>query len=168
MARKTKAQLEAEALEQQQQTESTVPTLKVLKLSEDAVVPARKTTGAVGLDLTCIASTMLYPRRQEAYKIPLGIALEIPEGYHAKVFLRSSIGLRRGLRLANGTGIIDSDYRGELTLIVENIGLFPETIVKGERIAQLIVERNIEFDVVEVKELSVTERNSEGFGSTGK
>lgn len=142
--------------------------LKVKKLNKDAVVPESKTEDSAGLDLTCIATTTLFPRRQQAYTIPLGIALEIPKGYHGKIFLRSSIGLNTGIRLANGTGIIDADYRGEVKLIVENTGLYPVNVTKGERLAQLIVEKNVDIKVTEVKELSETKRGAKGIGSTGK
>lgn len=171
MPRKTKAQLAAEAealVTEPVSDEETILVVNFRKLSAEAVVPSKQTEGAVGLDLSLIATTTLFPRRQNAYKLPLGIAVEIPEGYHAKVFLRSSVGLNTGLRLANGTGIIDSDYRGELSLIVENTGLFPVTVAKGERLAQLILEKNVDFIINEVDELSETERSSKGFGSTGK
>ena len=88
------------------------PTLKICKLHEEAQVPQAATAGSVGLDLSSLSSIEILPNRlvPNAYIVHTGIAVEIPKGYHGKVFLRSSIGAKTKLRLANGTGIIDSDY----------------------------------------------------------
>lgn len=114
-----------------------------MQLHEEAQLPKEATAGSVGLDLSSISSVEVLPNRivPTAYMVHTGIALEIPKGYHGKVFLRSSTGAKTKLRLANGTGIIDSDYRGELLLLVENIGQYSEYISKGQRIAQLILEK---------------------------
>lgn len=119
------------------------PTLKICKLHEEAQVPQAATAGSVGLDLSSLSSIEILPNRlvPNAYIVHTGIAVEIPKGYHGKVFLRSSIGAKTKLRLANGTGIIDSDYRGELMLLVENLGQYSEYISKGQRIAQLIIKK---------------------------
>ena len=100
---------------------STQPTLKICKLHEDAQVPTKATDGSAGLDISSLSSLEILPSRlvPTAYIIHTGIAIEIPKGYHGKIFLRSSMGAKTKLRLANGTGIIDSDYRGELMLLVE-------------------------------------------------
>lgn len=144
--------------------------LKVKKLVDNAVIPEAKTKDSVGLDLYVAEDMILYPAKvcDKAYKVSTGIALEIPKGYHAKIFLRSSTGLKTPLRLANGTGIIDADYRGEVMLLVENISSDFAYISKGERLAQLILEKNTDFKIQEVKELSDTERGTGGMGSTGK
>lgn len=146
------------------------PILKIMQLHEDAQLPKAATTGSVGLDLSSISSVEVLPNRivPTAYMVHTGIALEIPKGYHGKVFLRSSTGAKTKLRLANGTGIIDSDYRGELLLLVENIGQYSEYIAKGQRIAQLILEKNETFKISVVDKLSDTERGTGGIGSTGK
>lgn len=149
---------------------ATLPTLKVLKLHEDAQVPEATTSGSVGLDLSSLYALEVLPNRiiPTAYIVHTGIALEIPKGYHGKVFLRSSIGANTKMRLANGTGIIDSDYRGELMLLVENISQYSEYISKGQRIAQLLIEKNESIKTVVVDSLSDTKRGTEGIGSTGK
>ena len=134
---------------------ATLPILKLLKLHEDAQLPKEAT---VGLDISSINSLEILPNRivPTAYVVHTGIALEVPKGYHGKVFLRSHIGATTKLRLANGTGIIDSDYRGELLLLVENIGQYSEYISKGQQIAQLVIEKNENFKIAVVDKLSAT------------
>ena len=96
--------------------------VKVKKLHPDAVIPAKKTEGAVGFDLVTIEDTYLRTLNasDKADVVRTGLAFEIPDGYHMKLVLRSSTGMNTKIRLANQIGIIDSDYRGELKLIVEN------------------------------------------------
>ena len=143
--------------------------IKVKRLHPDAVLPIFKTEGAVGADLTLKEDLKVFPfQATGTHKVPLGFAMEIPKGYHAKIYLRSSTGLNTPLRLSNGTGIIDSDYRGEVCLLIENIRRGNVYRAKGERIAQIIIERNIPTAYVEVEELSDSERGDGGFGSTGK
>lgn len=146
------------------------PVLKVKRLRMDAVMPQRKTDGSVGLDLVLTDHIVIDPTHmtREAYKLHTGLALEIPEGYHAKIFLRSSTGFNTKLRLANGVGIIDSDYRGEILCLIENVGRYPHVLEPGARLMQLILEKNVDFDVVEANELSETKRGIGGCGSTGK
>lgn len=149
---------------------STQPTLKICKLHEDAQVPTKATDGSAGLDISSLSSLEILPSRlvPTAYIIHTGIAIEIPKGYHGKIFLRSSMGAKTKLRLANGTGIIDSDYRGELMLLVENIGQYSDYITKNQRIAQLIIEKNEPIKITIVDSLSDTKRGTKGIGSTGK
>lgn len=144
--------------------------LNFIRLSDKALVPEKKTEGSIGLDLGSTERVVLYPTKstKEAYRIPTGIAVEIPEGYYGSIHLRSSIGANTKLRLANQTGIIDSDYRGEIVLLVENVGAFQETIEVGDRIAQLILHKGEPMDVKEVKSLSKTKRGTKGIGSTGR
>ena len=149
---------------------STQPTLKICKLHEDAQVPTKATDGSAGLDISSLSSLEILPSRlvPTAYIIHTGIAIEIPKGYHGKIFLRSSMGAKTKLRLANGTGIIDSDYRGELMLLVENIGQYSDYITKNQRIAQLIIEKNEPIKIAIVDSLSDNKRGTKGIGSTGK
>ncbi|MBS5519632.1 MAG: dUTP diphosphatase [Acidaminococcus intestini] len=144
--------------------------VKVKLLSPQAEVPAYKTEGAACFDIKTLEDIDLntlnaYPK---AYMVSTGLAFEIPEGYHMEVYLRSSVGLNTKLRLANGIGIIDSDYRGELKLIVENVSRFPLSIKAGTRIAQAMIVQDpkVAFEVVE--ELSESKRAEGGFGSTGE
>lgn len=144
--------------------------VKVKRLDERACLPERKTDGAACFDIRAIDD--IYLKTINAYDkatiVHTGLAFEIPEGYHMKVFLRSSVGLNTHLRLANQTAIIDSDYRGELKLLVENPAREPVNIKAGTRIAQVIIEKNIPTSFNEVKELSETPRGKGGLGSTGK
>ena len=141
--------------------------VKIKKLVENAVVPARHSEGAVGYDLvTTEDATVLNVRAEDkAVMLHTGLSLEIPKGYHGKIYLRSSIGMNTKLRLANQTGIIDSDYRGEIMLPVDNMGTERINIAAGTRIAQLVIEKNIEVYFEEAP-LSVTKRGKGGFGST--
>ena len=99
--------------------------------------------------------------------VPLGFAMEIPDGYHAKVLPRSSTGLKTPVRMANSCGIIDSDYRGEVMMIAEAVRE-DWHITAGDRVAQMLIEKNEPVVLVESDELSDTVRGSGGFGSTGK
>ena len=144
--------------------------VKVKRLDERAVLPERKTDGAACFDIRTLDDIYLRTLNasDKATIVHTGLAFEIPEGYHMKVFLRSSVGLNTHLRLANQTGIIDSDYRGELRLLVENPAREPVDIKAGTRIAQVMIEKNIPTSFSEVKELGETKRGKGGLGSTGK
>lgn len=144
--------------------------VKVKRLDERAVLPERKTDGAACFDIRTLDDIYLRTLNasDKATIAHTGLAFEIPEGYHMKVFLRSSVGLNTHLRLANQTGIIDSDYRGELRLLVENPAREPVDIKAGTRIAQVMIEKNVPTSFSEVKELGKTKRGKGGLGSTGK
>lgn len=139
------------------------PTLKIKRLNNKAKIPKRMTEGAVGLDIYMPEFRVLWTG--DIIKVCTGIAMEIPSGYHGEVHIRSSYGIR-GIRLANCTGIIDSDYRGELVLYLINDNRVPVPIYEGERIAQFVLVKDPNFKVVEVDKLSETERGEGGFGST--
>ena len=146
-----------------------VPKVFFKKVTADAKAPFKATEGAACFDLYSNDTVRIYPQRgqDKAYMVPTGITLFIPEGYHVQVYVRSSIGLKTKLRLANGTGIIDSDYTGEVILLIENIGTAPFTINKGERVAQMMLVKNTSCNLVEVTE-DMKEGNHDGFGSTGR
>lgn len=150
-----------------------------IKLLDGGKMPTKGTPGAAAFD--CYAREDVTVSA-EPVLIGLGFALEIPEGYHAKIVPRSSIGLKTSLRQPNCVGIIDSDYRGEVKAMYETkpsdnsyclhgeICLYygKTKIKKGERIAQMLIERNEDVELVEVDELTETERGDGGFGSTGR
>ena len=144
--------------------------IKFKKLDPKATLPQAMTGGAAGLDLVCLNRIAVTPQRwsSKATIVRTGWAMELPSGYYAEVVLRSSTGRDTKLRLANQVGIIDSDYRGEIMLYVENLGDHLEIIDVGQRIAQLLIHK-IEEVVIEeaTEELSKTERGLES-GSTGK
>ncbi len=99
--------------------------------------------------------------------VPTGLHIELPIGYEAQIRPRSGLALKRGLTLLNSPGTIDSDYRGEIQCILVNLSTKPQTIVPGERIAQMIVARYELVEWLPVEQLDETTRNSGGFGSTG-
>ena len=143
--------------------------LKFKRVTADAKAPYRATASSACYDVFANDTVTLYPQRgqDKAYKVPTGVAFEIPDGYHLEVYVRSSTGLKTKWRLANGTGIVDSDYVDELFLLVENIGSSVTRINKGERIAQVMLVENVPNELVEVDSLT-KEGTHEGFGSTGK
>jgi dUTP pyrophosphatase len=143
--------------------------LNVKKLSETAILPTYANEFAAGLDfyidgqvdeLFCIGP-------DDIGMIGTGIAIEIPEGYYGMLVIRSGIAAKKHLTLANGVGIIDSDYRGEIKLILKNNSKYEQYITAGERIAQLILMPFERANIIETETLSKTIRAEAGFGSTG-
>lgn len=142
--------------------------LKIKRLRENAVLPVRATQGAAGLDLSaCLDAPLAIPSGGTAL-IPTGIAIELP-GPHvaALLFARSSLGVKRGLMLTNGVGVIDSDYRGEIRIGVYNFTNEPCIVENGERLAQLVTVPLAGLAAVEAASLGDTARGAGGFGSTG-
>ena len=139
--------------------------MKVKLVNEYAQLPTRGSKDAAGLDLYCPFHIKVPADSQK--KIPLGIAVEIPQGYMGLLVQRSSMS-KTPLRCANSVGIIDADYRGELSIAYENISCSDYTIFRGDRIAQLIIVPIAIVDVEEAQTLSETERGDGGYGSTGK
>lgn len=142
-----------------------LPVLKIKKLDEHAVVPKAMTKEAAGLDIAVSSPVNFFPN--VVTKVYTGIAMAIPKGYHGELHIRSSWG-QRGIRLANCTGIIDSDYRGEIMLCVINDTNSVYHVLEGDRIAQFILVKDPAFNIEEVTELNKTERDVGGFGSTDK
>ena len=142
-----------------------LPVLKIKKLAEKATVPKAMTEGSCGLDIAVSEPVTFFPNR--VTKVHTGLAMAIPKGYHIEVHIRSSWG-KRGIRPANCTGIIDSDYRGELLLLLINDTTDIYYAPEGERIAQMILVKDPAFTIKEVDELDETKRGKGGFGSTNK
>lgn len=147
---------------------ATPVTIKVKKLDPAAHLPAKATKDSACFDLYTLEQVHVRNLNADAQatKVRTGIALEIPKGYHVEVFLRSSIGLNTKIRLANQTGIVDSDYTGELYILVENPSRQPITIPAGTRIAQMMLVRDIPTTIKEVK--TIKQGAHKGFGSTGR
>lgn len=134
----------------------------------DGVEFKTQSDGAAAIDLPILSDPTI--GSGEVHVVPTGISIEIPEGYVGKVSLRSSMG-KRGLVIPNAPGLIDSDYRGEIKIILSNLTKSPIELVYGHRIAQLTVEevQKVEAQrVSDISELSKTSRGDKGFGSTGK
>ena len=138
------------------------------KLGKELPWPSRATEGSAGLDLAaCIDRDVTIAPRQLVC-IPTGVAIALPgPEYVALVFARSGLGIKHGIALSNGVGVIDSDYRGELQVGLTNLSDTPYTIHPGGRIAQLVVTPVILPQVEIVEELEDTGRGTGGFGSTG-
>lgn len=141
--------------------------VKIKKLTETAVLPVRGSEQAAGYDLCADIKEAIILWPGQAVKVDTGLAAAIPEGYFGGVFARSGLSTKKGLRPANCTGVIDSDYRGPLMVPIYNDSDAVRTIEPGERIAQLIILPYLAVDFCEVEELDETERGENGFGSTG-
>lgn len=142
--------------------------LRVKKLREEAVLPERKTPGSAGYDLCACIGREFTIEPGELVIIPTGIAMEVPAGCAGMIFTRSGLGVKHGITVSNGVGVIDSDYRGEVHVGLRNSSRAAYTVRPGERIAQLIVLPVCLPPVEEIDELSETQRGEGGFGSTGK
>lgn len=143
--------------------------LKIKRTRPNAQIPGRATPGSAGVDLhACCDNGDILLQPMERALIPTGISIELPHpGLVALVFARSGLALREGLAMANGVGVIDSDYRGEISVPVINLSQQPLRILDGERIAQLAVMPVEIPQMIEIETLSETQRGTGGFGSTG-
>lgn len=138
--------------------------LKFQKLTAESVAPTKAYTTDACYDLYTIKKVRL--ASHEIKKIPTGIAFEIPTGYFGKVYERSGVASDNNLIVK--AGVIDSDYRGEVSLIVENTSSYPIVVESGTKMAQMAIHQIPQIELKEVKELSKTERGENGFGSSGK
>lgn len=141
----------------------------VKKLHENAVVPKRATPGSAGMDLCACIDAPVTIAPGSLAMIPTGIAIALPQaGCAAFLFARSGLGVKHGITLSNGVGVVDSDYRGEIKVGLCNVGSEPYTIEPGERIAQMVVMPVMLWATQEADSLPETQRGTGGFGSTGK
>lgn len=144
-------------------------TLKIKRLphAKDLPLPAYMTKFASGLDLYAAVDSDVCINPLERTLVPTGIVIELPEGFEAQIRPRSGLALKHGITLLNTPGTIDEDYRGEIKLIVVNLGNVPYTIKRADRIAQLVIAKRYAVEIQEVSELSSTDRGDGGFGHTG-
>lgn len=144
-------------------------TVKVKKLKENAVVPKRATIGSAGADLYACIDEPVTIEPGSLAMIPTGLAIELESsGCAAFLFARSGLGVKHGITLSNGVGVVDSDYRGEVCVGLCNVSNESYTISAGERIAQMVIMPVKPAEFVVADELSDTSRGEGGFGSTGK
>lgn len=143
-------------------------TIHVKKLSPKAILPTYGSGEAAGADLYACLEESVTIQPGETVFIPTGIALEVPKGCAGLVYARSSLGTKRGLAPANKVGVVDSDYRGEIKVVLLNHGKQTQTIAHGDRVAQFLITPVLTPAYEEVAELSDTSRGTGGFGSTGK
>lgn len=143
--------------------------LKIKKVKDNAIIPVRATDGSAGMDLhACITKPVTINAGQRV-TIPTGIAVELPDNqYGIFIYARSGLGIKHGIALSNGVGVIDSDYRGELCVGLQNSSNTSYTVQPDDRIAQMVVMPVCIPNVVVTEKLDETARNTGGFGSTGK
>ncbi|MEM1133853.1 MAG: dUTP diphosphatase [Pseudomonadota bacterium] len=139
--------------------------LKRLPHGEGLPLPQYETAGAAGMDVRSARDVIIPPGSTAL--VPTGFAIAIPEGYEVQVRPRSGLALKSGLTVANTPGTVDSDYRGELGIILINLGRVDFLVDRGERVAQIVAAPVQRARMVEVEELDETERGAGGFGSTG-
>ncbi len=148
--------------------EKNMPTIAVKKLDERAILPTYGSEYAAGADLYALLEGEITLLPGETKLVRTGLAMEIPEGYAGLIYARSGLASKRGLAPANKVGVVDADYRGEVMVALHNHSSLPQTVVNGERIAQLVVAPFLKASFEERESLQDTVRGIGGFGSTGK
>lgn len=141
--------------------------IKVKRVRSSAKIPTYGSKEAAGADLyACLDAPVTIQAGEDAW-IPTGVALEVPRGYAGLIYARSGLACKRGLAPANKVGVVDSDYRGEVVVVLHNHGNAPQTVADGERIAQMVITPVVTAPYVEVETLEDSVRGGGGFGSTG-
>lgn len=141
--------------------------VKIKRLNPKAILPTYQTEHSAGMDLYACLDEPVILKPLERVIVPTGLSIELPLGYESRIHSRSGLTYRDGICMANGTGIIDADYRGEYGILLHNISDKEFKIEHGARIAQLVVSKYEHVVWQEVEQLSETERGAGGFGSTG-
>ena len=141
--------------------------VRTKKLRENAVLPTFGTPNSAGGDLRACVDEKIGINPGETAVIPTGLAFEIPEGWFGAIYARSGLACKQGLRPANCVAVIDSDYRGEVMVVLRNDSSMPRIVNPGDRIAQMVLTPYLAVEYEEVPELDETERGTGGFGSTG-
>ena len=144
-------------------------TVALLRLPHgaDLPLPAYETAGAAGLDLRAAIMAPLTLAPGERALVPTGLAMQLPEGFEGQVRPRSGLALRHGVTVLNAPGTVDSDYRGEVSVVLINHGQEPFSIQRGDRIAQFVIAPVTQAELLEVSTLDATARGAGGYGSTG-
>jgi dUTP pyrophosphatase len=142
--------------------------IKLKKLSDQAIVPKYQTEHSAGMDLHACISAKITLKPMQRILVPCGFSMELPDGYEAQIRARSGLAYKNGISLPNGIGTIDADYRGEIGVLLINLGEDNFVINNGDRIAQMVITKYSKADFVVTENLSDSSRGSGGFGSTGK
>ena len=142
--------------------------IRVKKLHPKAILPTYGSAEAAGADLYACLEEAVTIQPGEIFWVPTGIALEVPKGCAGLVYARSSMGAKRGLAPANKVGVVDSDYRGEIKVVLLNHSKTEQILQPGERVAQFVITPVLTPQYTEVEDLTDTDRGQGGFGSTGK
>jgi len=140
--------------------------VKIINKSKNAL-PKYESEMAAGLDIRCNIEAPVTLQPLERKLFPTGLFIELPQGYEAQIRPRSGLALKRGITVLNTPGTIDADYRGEIGVILINLSGEAQTIEPGERICQMVIARHEQAIMVEVHELSDTDRGAGGFGHSG-
>ena len=143
--------------------------VKILDNGFGLPLPKYETEGAAGLDLFAATKedTKIIVPPRKAEMIPTGIAISVPSGYEAQIRPRSGLAAKNGITVLNSPGTIDSDYRGEILVMLINHSNKDFEIIRGMRIAQMVISKIEQFNLISVDELDTTDRGKDGFGSTG-
>jgi dUTP pyrophosphatase len=141
--------------------------VKIINQSPNAL-PEYATEGSAGMDLRAHLAAPLVIRPMERHLVPTGLFIELPHGYEAQVRPRSGLAIKHGITCLNSPGTIDSDYRGEIKVILINLSQEAQTLHPGDRIAQMVVSPVVQIGWETVEAISETARNAGGFGHTGK
>ncbi|RXK81727.1 dUTP diphosphatase [Filimonas effusa] len=131
-------------------------------------LPAYATSGSAGMDLRANITESFTLQPLERTLVPTGLFMALPEGYEAQIRPRSGLAIKQGLTCLNTPGTIDADYRGEIKVILINLSNEPQTVLPGDRIAQMVIQRVAQVEWLAVETLDTTNRGSGGFGHTGK
>ena len=148
------------------------PVIKFLRLRPDSdsdiPLPCYMTPQSAGMDIHAANTEDLRLEKGDIAMLPTGFAMALPEGYEAQIRPRSGLAVKHGIGLINSPGTIDADYRGEVMIAVINLGPQPYTFRRGDRVAQMVINRVHQAELQEVEHLDQTYRNTGGFGHTGK
>jgi dUTP pyrophosphatase len=148
------------------------PIIKFLRLrpesDSDIALPRYMTPQSAGMDICAAVTEEVLLEQGEIAMLPTGFAMALPVGYEAQIRPRSGLAVKHGIGLINSPGTIDADYRGEVMIAVINLGPRPYTFHRGDRVAQMIINRVHQAESLEVEHLDETRRNTGGFGHTGK
>jgi dUTP pyrophosphatase len=146
------------------------PLVEVVKMehAKDFNLPKYATVDSAGLDLQAAIEDEIYLDSLERVAVPTGLKIALPAGFEAQIRPRSGMALKQGVTVLNTPGTIDSDYRGEIKVILVNLSKQPVRILRGDRIAQMVVAEVVQAELTEVETLDTTVRGEGGFGSTGR
>ncbi|MBQ7697113.1 MAG: dUTP diphosphatase [Paludibacteraceae bacterium] len=141
-------------------------TIRIINRSDNPL-PQYETPQAAGMDIRCFIPEPVTLQPFERHLFPTGLFIELPEGYEAQIRPRSGLALKRGLTVLNTPGTIDADYRGEIGIILINLSGEPQTILTGERIAQMVIAPCMQPQLLQVSQINQTDRGEGGFGHSG-
>jgi dUTP pyrophosphatase len=148
------------------------PVIRLLRLrpelDSDIPLPRYMTRQSAGMDICTAVTEAVLLEKGEIAMLPTGFAMALPQGYEAQIRPRSGLAVKHGIGLINSPGTIDADYRGEVMIAVINLGPQPYTFQRGDRVAQMVIQRVHQAELQEVEYLEETRRNTGGFGHTGK